>query len=95
MLLKNISKHLSFFFLAALGLHCCLRFSLVAGSRALLVAEHSLSSSAWALLLHSMWDPPGPGTAPMSPALAGGFFTTEPPGNPRVSIFQGGEQEHP
>ena len=28
----------------------------------------------------SMWDLPGPGIEPMSPALAGGFFTTEPPG---------------
>ena len=27
-----------------------------------------------------MWDLPGPGTKPVSPALAGGFFTTEPPG---------------
>ena len=30
----------------------------------------------------SMWDPPGPGIEPVSPALVGGFFTTEPPGNP-------------
>ena len=29
-----------------------------------------------------MWDLPGPGIKPMSPALAGGFFTTEPPGKP-------------
>ena len=27
-----------------------------------------------------MWDPPGPGLEPMSPALAGGFLTTAPPG---------------
>ena len=27
-----------------------------------------------------MWDLPGPGVKPVSPALAGGFFTTEPPG---------------
>ena len=26
-------------------------------------------------------DLPGPGMESMSPALAGGFFTTEPPGN--------------
>ena len=26
-----------------------------------------------------MWDLPGPGIEPMSPALAGGFFTTGPP----------------
>ena len=29
-----------------------------------------------------MGDLPGPGTEPVSPALAGGFFTTEPPGKP-------------
>jgi len=29
-----------------------------------------------------MWDLLGPGIKPMSPALAGGFFTTEPLGKP-------------
>ena len=29
-----------------------------------------------------MWDLPGPGIKPMSPASAGGFFTTKPPGKP-------------
>ena len=29
-----------------------------------------------------MWDPPGPGIKTMFPALAGGFFTAEPPGKP-------------
>ena len=33
-----------------------------------------------------MWDLPGSGTEPVSPALAGGFFTTEPPGNPGVNF---------
>ena len=33
-----------------------------------------------AQLLHGMWDLPGPGIEPMSPALAGGFLTTAPPG---------------
>ena len=28
-----------------------------------------------------MWDLPGPGLEPVSPALAGGFLTTAPPGN--------------
>ena len=27
-----------------------------------------------------MWDLPGPGLKPVSPALAGGFLTTAPPG---------------
>ena len=34
-----------------------------------------------------MWDPPGLGIEPMSPALAGGFFTTEPPGKPWISVL--------
>ena len=29
-------------------------------------------------------DIPDPGIKPMSPALAGGFFATEPPGKPKV-----------
>ena len=29
-----------------------------------------------------MWDLPGSGIEPMSPVLAGGLFTTEPPGKP-------------
>jgi len=29
-------------------------------------------------------DLPDPGIEPTSPALAGGFFTTKPPGNPRT-----------
>ena len=55
--------------------------------------EHRLSSCGlWALerrlsscgaraqLLHGMWDLPGPWLEPVSPALAGGFLTTAPPG---------------
>ena len=34
-------------------------------------------------LLRGMWDLPGPGLEPMSPALAGRFLTTAPPGKPR------------
>ena len=30
----------------------------------------------------SLGDPPNPGIKPMSPALAGGFYITEPPGKP-------------
>ena len=29
-----------------------------------------------------MWDLPGPGLEPVSPALAGEFLTTAPPGKP-------------
>ena len=34
-----------------------------------------------------MWDLPGPGLEPMSPALAGGFLTTVPPGKPLLYVF--------
>ena len=55
------------------------------GLRAL---ERRLSScGAQALLLHSMWDLPGPGLEPVSPALAGGFLTTAPPGKPCFLLF--------
>ena len=48
------------------------------GSRSL---ERRLSSCGTrAYLLRGMWDLPGPGLEPMSPALAGGFLTTAPPG---------------
>ena len=55
------------------------------GTRAL---EHRLSScGARAYLLCGMWDLPGPGLEPVSPALAGGFLTTAPPGKPYLFIF--------
>ena len=38
------------------------------------------SCGARAYLLHGMWDLPGSGLEPLSPALAGGFLTTAPPG---------------
>ena len=45
--------------------------------------KHRLNSyGAWAQLICNMWDLPRPGIDPMSSALAGGFFTTEPPGKP-------------
>ena len=34
-----------------------------------------------------MWDLLGPGIEPMSPALAGGFFTTELPGKLKAEPF--------
>ena len=34
-----------------------------------------------------MWDLPGPGLEPVSPALGGGFLTTAPPGKPLNCIF--------
>ena len=34
-----------------------------------------------------MWDLPGPGLETVSPALAGGFLTTAPPGKPSSFYF--------
>ena len=34
-----------------------------------------------------MWDLPGPGLEPVSPALAGRFSTTAPPGKPAEEYF--------
>ena len=46
---------------------------------------HRLSScDAWAYMLHSTWDHPGPGIEPVSLALTGRFFTTEPPVKPLI-----------
>ena len=51
--------------------------------------EHRVSScGARAELLRGMWDLPEPGVEPMSPALAGESFTTEPPGKPTGGGFQ-------
>ena len=53
-----------------------------------LVAEHRLQTrrlsncGARAQLLRGMWDLPRPGLEPVSPALAGRFSTTAPPGKP-------------
>ena len=49
--------------------------------------EHRLSCGAQAYLLCGLWDLPRPGIEPMSPALAGRFFTTEPPGKPLHVLF--------
>ena len=80
-----------------MGLCCCSGFPLVAVSRGCslisVVVAHRLSwpmgysefmglLGPWAELVHGMGDLPRPGIEPPSPALAGGFFTTEPPGTP-------------
>ena len=56
------------------------------GHEASIGAACGLSScGTWAELLRGMCHPPRPGIEPVSPALAGGFFTTEPQG--KSSIF--------
>ena len=80
------------------GFSCCGAWTL--GARASVVVACGLSScgsqalerrlsscGAWALLLCGMWDLPGPGIEPMSPALAGGFLTTVLPGKSVCGIF--------
>ena len=58
-----------------------------------LVAEHRLQTrrlsncGSRAQPLRGMWDLPRPGLEPMSPALAGRFSTTAPPGKPQ-EIFK-------
>ena len=61
--------------LRPMGSHGC-------GSRA---PEHRLNNcGAQASLLCGMWDLPG--SEPMTPALPGGFFTSEPPGKPHLFL---------
>ena len=61
-----------------------------------LVAEHRLQTrrlsncGSRAQLLRGIWDPPGPGPEPVSPALAGGFPTTAPTGKPEDLEFKAG-----
>ena len=57
-----------------------------------LVAVHRLQTrrfsncGTWAQLLRGMWDLPRPGLEPVSPALAGRFSTTVPPGKPCIIV---------
>ena len=53
-----------------------------------MVPKHRLNSCGTLVyLLHSMWDFPGPGIEPVSPASAGRFFITEPPGMPTIKFL--------
>ena len=60
---------------------------------AALVAEHRLQTrrlsncGSRAHLLCGMWDLPRPGLEPVSPALAGRFPTTAPPGKPPLTTL--------
>ena len=62
-----------------------------------LVVEHRLQTRRFSScgsrvqLLHGMWDLPRPGLEPVSPALAGGFTTTAPPGKPSDQTFNMGK----
>ena len=50
--------------------------------------EHRLNNCGKrGYLPHSVWNLPGPGMEPAFSALAGGVFTTEPPGKLQIMIF--------
>ena len=51
-------------------------------------AAHELSScGTQAELFCRVWNLPRPGIEPVSPELASGFFTTEPPGKSACAVF--------
>ena len=64
-----------------------------------LVAEHRLQTcrlsncGSLAQLFRGMWDLPRPGLEPVSPALAGRFSTTAPPGKSYMHILEGARAE--
>ena len=77
------------------GFSCCGAWALGAWASVVVVRRLSSCGSgalecrlsgcgARASLLRGMWDLPRPGIKPVSPALAGGFLTTAPPGSPRI-----------
>ena len=74
---KNLPSSNFFFFLVVLGLHS-VDFLLVASEGC---SRHvgSVVIVHGALLLLGMWNLSGPGSEPMSPALASGFLFTAPP----------------
>ena len=63
----------------------CVGFS-SRGSQAL---EHRFNScGAWASLFLGVWNLPRSHIKPLSPALAGRFFSTEPSGKPHLEAFE-------
>ena len=63
---------------------CCSVFS---GCRARAFGRRLRSCGAWALLLCGMWTLPRPEIKPVSPALAGRFLSTAPPGAENMYLF--------
>ena len=92
----------TYLFLAVLGLHCCVSFSLVEASgghppraslcSGLRTVEQGLQTRwvqqlwPWAQLLCSTWNPLDQGWNPRL-QLAGGLFTTESPGKPLNVLY--------
>ena len=65
------------------------------GSRCSGLQQWLLGSRGWAQLLLGMWNLPGPGAESVSPALAGRFFSTEPPCVLLLSRSQSGPTPRP
>ena len=88
--LRWVGTALCLWYVASLcsGFSCC-------GARALrnlgLRSCGSLAQQLWhmGLVAWGTWDRPGPGVELVSPALASGFFTTEPPGKPYLRFLSG------
>ena len=57
-------------------------------AQALGVQASVVVCGTWGQLLRGMWDLPRPGIEPMSPALAGGFQSTVPPGKLSASFLK-------
>ena len=71
------------------GLSSCTMWLSSCGSWAL---GHRLNScGARAKFLYGTWDLPRSGIEPVFPALAGGFFTTELPGEPWYMLLKSGD----
>ena len=70
----------TYLFVAVLGLHCCAWAALW---------SRSAASRVWcrASLRRSTWDLPGSGIEPVSPALEGRVFPTEPPWKPSPTLL--------
>ena len=86
--LKNFFNLWTYFWLS---LHCCAQTFSSCGERGLLSSCTVQPSHCGlqALVLHSTWDLPRSRIESVSPALAGGFFTTEPPGKPLKEVVLG------
>ena len=67
----------------AFGLQQLLRVGSVVAAPRL----YSTGPVAVAQLLPGLWDLPGSGIKPVSPTLAGRFFTSESPGKPMILVF--------
>ena len=65
---------------------CGARFPIAVASLVAECRQEGAGSVVVAQMPCGMWDLPGPGIEPMSPALPGAFFTTEPARKPRAAF---------